>query len=102
MWSPQQWQSEKLGRSLVFFRNRSEDESDERDESEEVEHCLGLWLGLGLGLGLERRRFREGDWGGGGGGGEGKGRVLVGFMGWGCGELSLIVNGGCGVCRESF
>lgn len=90
MWSPQQWQSEKLGRSLVFFWNRSEDELDERDESEEAEHCLGL--------GLDRRRFREGD----SGGGEGEGRVLMGFMGWSCGELSLIVNGGCGVCRESF
>ncbi|CAL5399572.1 unnamed protein product [Camellia sinensis] len=34
--SPQQWQSDKLGRSLVFLQNRLEDKSDDRAELDDA------------------------------------------------------------------
>ena len=51
-WTPQLWQSDKLDKSLVFFRFRSEDESDVREETG-TRSCLGF--------GSARSRFREGD-----------------------------------------
>jgi len=60
MWRPQAWQSEKFGRSLVFFRRRSGDESEETAESD-AEAAPAVEAGLRFER--ARSRFREGGMG---------------------------------------